>query len=152
MHRWNIILIGLIGLIGLPKAGSCSEFGITVSAIAGGGGSSSGNEFSIDGTIGQPASGILLGETFELEVGFWNRGAAAPEASSEPTLRYAVAEGGITLFWAIEPTESILEFTESLNPPTVWSATTEVPVERDGFRIVSVPSGRATGFYRLRKL
>jgi hypothetical protein len=92
----------------------------------------------------------VIGESLELEGGFWNRGTAPP--SSEPTLRYAASEGGITLFWASEPNEYILEFTESLNSPTVWSATSEVPVERDGLRIVYVPSGRATGFYRLRKL
>jgi hypothetical protein len=150
MRHWRIILVRLIGLlIAFPILGAATEFTITESVIAGGGGSSTGNEFSVQGTIGQPAAGIAISGSFELEAGFWNR-AAAPEAPDEPTLQYAASQDGMTLFWESEPVGYVLEFTPSLNPPTIWSATSEVPVERNGFWTVNVPTDRAMAFYRLR--
>ncbi len=39
--------------------------------IDGGGGFSSGGDFELEGTIGQPDAGILTGGDFELSGGFW---------------------------------------------------------------------------------
>lgn len=52
---------------------SGGEFEITKSTIDGGGGTSSGGEFSLTGTIGQHDAGtqILRGGEFSLAGGFW---------------------------------------------------------------------------------
>lgn len=49
--------------------------------VAGGGGTSSGNSFALDGTIGQQAAGPLGGGTFTIAGGFWPSvaGVSAPK-------------------------------------------------------------------------
>ncbi len=145
------LLAGLLGLfIALPLAGAEQEFAIAGSVIAGGGGASAGSGFLVEGTIAQPAAGILLGGSFDLEAGFWNRVVEA-DACATPELRWFAHPNGMTLFWAAAPAGCLLEFSPSLTPPTIWSATTETPVERDGLRFITFPTDQAMGFYRLRK-
>ncbi|MDQ3132915.1 MAG: carboxypeptidase regulatory-like domain-containing protein [Acidobacteriota bacterium] len=66
----------------LVPAQTGGNFTITESVIAGGGGqTSTGGTFSLDGTIGQPAAGgALEGSPFAVTSGFWNFAAAAPPA------------------------------------------------------------------------
>ncbi len=153
-HRYGFAskrLAGLIGLlVALPLCGSAGEFAITSSVIGGGGGSCTGGDFFVQGTIGQPASGTLLGGSVELEAGFWNR-AVLVGAIGEPRLQYLAAGNDMILFWAAEPSGFVLESSPSLNPPTVWSPTTDIPVEMDGLKFVTVPADRPMGFYRLRQ-
>lgn len=62
-------------------AQSGGSFTITKSVIAGGGGTSSGGTFTLDGTIGQSAAGTTsTGGDFSLTGGFWG-GVAAPVTS-----------------------------------------------------------------------
>jgi len=42
--------------------------------IDGGGGTSTGGNFSLSGTIGQPDAGVMTGGAFELRGGFWTSG------------------------------------------------------------------------------
>lgn len=65
----------------LAVAQSGGQFTITKSVIAGGGGQSSGGQFTIDGTIGQSIAGTSsTGGQFDLTGGFWG-GVAAPASS-----------------------------------------------------------------------
>jgi len=149
------LLAGLLGLfIALPLVGAEQEFAITGSVIAGGGGISAGSGFSVEGTIAQPASGTLLGDTFNLDAGFWHRVVDAiveADPCAAPELRWFADGNGITFSWRAEPAGCVLEFSPSLPPPTSWSATTEIPTERDGSRFITFPTDQAVGFYRLRK-
>lgn len=57
---------------GAPLALQGAGFTIDPYVVAGGGGSSTGGGFTLDGTIGQPAAGgDLTGGTFSLNSGFW---------------------------------------------------------------------------------
>jgi hypothetical protein len=66
------MLMPLIILVGLAAA---DDFEISRSTIDGGGpgapGFSTGADFELSGTIGQPDAGILSGGDFELSGGFW---------------------------------------------------------------------------------
>ena len=149
------LLAGLLGLfIALHVTGAEPEFAITGYVVAGGGGTSAGSGFLVQGTIAQPASGTLLGETFEVDAGFWHQvveAVAEADPCAPPQLRWFVDPNGITFSWPAEAAGCVLEFSPSLTPPTIWSATTEIPVERDGLRFVTFPTDQAMGFYRLRK-
>jgi hypothetical protein len=71
-------LISLLILASAAFAQSGGPFTITKSVIAGGGGTSSGGTFTLDGTIGQAAAGTTsTGGNFSLTGGFWG-GTAAP--------------------------------------------------------------------------
>ena len=52
-------------------AQSTSGLKITSFTIDGGGGNSTGGNFNLNGTIGQPDAGISSGETYTLQGGFW---------------------------------------------------------------------------------
>lgn len=45
----------------------------------GGGGTSTGGDFALSGTAGQPDAGVLAGGNFQLIGGFWTGSASAPE-------------------------------------------------------------------------
>ena len=68
------VLLGLTLLSATQAVGQMGgDFEITKSTIDGGGGTSSGGDFSLTGTIGQPDAGaqVALGGTFALQGGFW---------------------------------------------------------------------------------
>ncbi len=80
--RRPIFILGIIALtisnLAPTAAQSGGAFSITKSVIAGGGGSSAGGTFVVDGTIGQPIAGTSSsGGSFTAIGGFWN---AAPPA------------------------------------------------------------------------
>jgi hypothetical protein len=63
------VLMPLIILVGLAAA---DDFEISRSTIDGGGAMrSTGGDFELAGTIGQPDTGIMSGADFELSGGFW---------------------------------------------------------------------------------
>ncbi|MDM7923114.1 MAG: hypothetical protein QUS14_12510 [Pyrinomonadaceae bacterium] len=75
----RIVLLSaiLLALTGLTFAQSGGNFSITKSVIAGGGGSASGGNFSVNGTIGQAvAGGPSTGGSFSLQSGFWSGGSS----------------------------------------------------------------------------
>ncbi|UCC31665.1 MAG: hypothetical protein JSU86_05175 [Phycisphaerales bacterium] len=63
------MLMPLISLVGLAAA---DDFEISRSTIDGGGAMfSTGADFELSGTVGQPDAGIMSGGDFELSGGFW---------------------------------------------------------------------------------
>lgn len=66
------IWLALVASAPTDKIASGGEFEISRSALAGGGGRSSGGQFVIEGTAGQAeAAGALSGGRFVLTPGFW---------------------------------------------------------------------------------
>ena len=65
---------------GRQIAGAGDDFDLSWWTVDGGGGTSTGGGFTLDGTIGQPDAGTLSGGGFELRGGFWQPAAdgAAP--------------------------------------------------------------------------
>ncbi len=54
-----------------------ADYEITWYTVDGGGGTSSGGVYTLDGTIGQPDAGTLNGGSYTLAGGYWNGGAMA---------------------------------------------------------------------------
>lgn len=71
-----LLLTGLLLLLGVPAlAQSGGDYDLTWSTIDGGGGMfSTGGEYSLGGTIGQPDAGLLQGGDYTLGGGFWGGG------------------------------------------------------------------------------
>lgn len=78
------IFIALLFLFATFRAQTGDDFTITQSVVAGGGSqSSSGDTFSVDGTIGQSIAGnVLFGSPFAVTSGFWNFTPMSPTAAS----------------------------------------------------------------------
>jgi hypothetical protein len=64
-----------------PSGVRGQSYEIESHVISGGGGTSSGGDYAINGTIGQPAAGFSGGGGSRLAAGFWNAG---PEVVVEP--------------------------------------------------------------------
>src|SRR5687767_1832663 len=71
---WSLLAIfGLVIGFALSLAAlPAQDFAIARSAVGNGGGISSGGDFTLAGTIGQPAVGRPAGGDFQLGGGFWN--------------------------------------------------------------------------------
>jgi len=69
----RIFLAPILVLVftGVALAQSGNGFDLTWSTIDGGGGTSTGGIFLLQGTIGQPDAGTLLGGSYVLQGGFW---------------------------------------------------------------------------------
>ena len=88
----------------------------------GGGGNSSGNDFVLNGTIGQTDAGLLSGDDFTFYGGFWQIDCPLPEAVV-PSV--AIVDSSIQLSWASN--SNGFEIYRSINDPyfapnTVYAA------------------------------
>ena len=64
-----LLLFGLL----IPALGFAQQYSIDWYKIAGGGGTSSGGQYSVSGTIGQPDAGTAMsGGNYSLTGGFWS--------------------------------------------------------------------------------
>jgi hypothetical protein len=67
----------LIAVSGLARAQSGGNYELTWYTVDNGGITfSTGNEYQLGDTIGQPDAGVLIGEDYTLAGGFWQGGAA----------------------------------------------------------------------------
>jgi hypothetical protein len=124
----------------LPSRGQ--QFAIDWYSISAGGGESSGGNYSLVGTIGQPDAGGLSGGNFSLEGGFLP-GIVVPSSTGAPTLVIQASQNGPSISWSPASPGFALEEAISLATPSWNAAPAGNPVT------ISVPG--AARFYRLRK-
>lgn len=74
-------LLAIIALVTCAPGALAQDFTLEQSVIAPGGESSTGDNWTLDATLGQPAAGVAEGDDFVLFAGFW-----VPD-SVEPPLR-----------------------------------------------------------------
>jgi hypothetical protein len=67
-----ILIFLLLAAVGLAYA-STADYTLPWWTVDNGGGASSGGNYSLSGTIGQPDAGALSGGNYQLEGGFWGR-------------------------------------------------------------------------------
>jgi hypothetical protein len=79
--KFTTLLAGLLIELGLSSLLGQS-YSIDRFAIAGGGGASSGGDFTLNGTIGQPDVGPMGGGNYSLAGGFWGAIPTPPPAGS----------------------------------------------------------------------
>jgi hypothetical protein len=92
-----------------------AQYSLDWSTIDAGGGTSTGGQFSLSGTIGQPDAGTLTGGSFTLQGGFWSLPAMIPAPSIMIRLNN---DGTVTLEW---PGGGTLQVTPSLDSPVHWA-------------------------------
>ncbi len=73
-----VTLAGALMILALAPAAIAQDFAIDWYTIDGGGGTSTGGDFVLSGTIGQPDAGALTGGDFALVGGFWGGAAGVP--------------------------------------------------------------------------
>lgn len=117
--------------------------------IAGGGGSGSGGQYSLSGTIGQhDAGGPATNSEFSVSGGFWT--IFAVQTTGAPTLSIKVIGGNsVMVYWPSATTGFDLQVNPDLNPAN-WTAPSQT-VNDDGthkYIIITPPTGNA--YFRLK--
>ena len=69
-HLKIILLFTLVLFLSSPRT-LAQTYEITWSTIDGGGGRSTGDSYTLEGTIGQPDAGLMSGGSYVLAGGFW---------------------------------------------------------------------------------
>jgi hypothetical protein len=114
--------------------------------IDGGGGASSGGQYTIRGTIGQPDAGAGTGSGYSLAGGFWHDFQTVPVSS--PLLRIARSRGNLLISWP-NPSSGF-QLQESPTLPGMWSNISDVPAVVGDEKQVIVSATIGARFYRLR--
>jgi len=129
----------LLVLFSLAAQGQ--DFALDWFTVDGGGGMSTGGQFTVSGTIGQPDAGRMSGGQFTLHGGFWP-GVAVPIPGG-PTVFIELAGSQVRISWSPTTAGFALEMTEDL-------ATSEwTPVPGGGTNPATLDIGVTPAFFRL---
>ena len=145
------IALGALLLAGLISSASAQSYSIDWYKIAGGGGSSTGGQYVVSGTIGQhDAGGPMTGGNYSLVGGFWSI-VAAIQTPGAPLLTVTLTSTNtVVITWPAPSTGFVLQQNNDLKT-SLWgnvNATVNV-VNGQNQVIVSPPIGNA--FYRLKQ-
>jgi hypothetical protein len=123
------------------------QYSINWYKVAGGGGTSSGGNYSVSGTIGQPdASGVLSGGNYSLTGGFWAI-IQVIQTSGAPTLYISLSGNTVTVYWQ-NVSGWTLHQNNNLTVPAGWTQNnTWTTTNGTNYLNVTQPAGNL--FFRL---
>ena len=114
-----VTLAGAAMILALAPSAFAQDFAINWYTIDGGGGFSTGGDFELEGTIGQPdagpTAGAMTGGDFELTGGFW-----VVAATSDPCAAFLCGDANCD---AAFDGADIDAFFVALGDPPAWDAT-----------------------------
>ena len=131
-------------LLAIPLTTLAQPYTIDWYTVDGGGGTSTGGNYTLSGTIGQSdaATTTLSGGNYTLQGGFWP-GLIVTIPDEGPTMLIQWSGGNVIVSWSPDTPGYGLEQTDDLTT-LIW---TDAP---DG-NPVPIPAGVAARFYRLKK-
>jgi len=145
----------LLAFILLPSAFSiCANaqtYSIDWSTIDGGGGTSTGGVYTVNGTIGQPDAGAMSGGNYALQGGFWGV-IAAVQTPGAPYLSVTRSNSAVIVSWPLPAEGWVLEATNAL--PLVAAPWPQIapPYQTNGANLqFTEPAPAGNRFYRLHK-
>ncbi|HUD45822.1 MAG TPA: hypothetical protein VMR33_03275 [Candidatus Baltobacteraceae bacterium] len=146
----NFLAMALLGMALLAPSvrAQSTNYSISWHTIAGGGGTSSGGNYSISGTIGQPATANMTGGTYSLTGGFWSI-IATVQTPGSPLLSITLTNNQATISWVTPSTGFVLEESPNLNTGS-WSVSTATLSTNNGVISATVPASSGYQFYRLQ--
>jgi len=155
---WRINIWRRIGLCSaclfVAASLAAQEFTLDWFAVAAGGGESSGGDFELSATIGQPDAGNFAGGDFDVVGGFWSI-VTVLGTPGTPSLFANVSAGQLIISWPENGSASFaLEETSALATPsgnTTWTAVNVTASSSNGVKSVQLPLAAGNHFYRLRK-
>jgi hypothetical protein len=116
--------------------------------IAGGGGTSSGGQYSVSGTIGQPdAGGPMSGGGYSLTGGFWSMVAAVPTPGL-PSLTITHSGSSIIVSWP-DTGSYTLQQNSSLGASGSWTTSGYAVTTANGTCSIAIAPPRGSLFFRL---
>ena len=143
MKKSLLITAALLTTLLIPIPTHAQDYTIDWYKIAGGGGTSAEQNYSLTGAIGQPDAATLTGGSYTLEGGFFP-GIIVPSDAGAPTLYIQQTPGNVTISWTPATQGFLLEETTTLTNPT-WSQSSP------GNPTTPIPATAQTKYYRLRR-
>ena len=144
-------IISTLSLIATVTTTSAQSYSIDWHTIDGGGGTSTGGVYSVNGTIGQPDVGKMAGGTYTLDGGYWGI-IATVQTPGGPLLSLArTTTNTVAVFWPSPSTGFNLQVnTNGIASPN-WSNVVTAPTDNGTTRTVEVSPPTGNRFYRLFK-
>lgn len=142
----KLILFSLL-VFALCLPALAQQYSIDWYKISGGGGTSTNDQYTISGTIGQhDAGGPMTGGNYSLTGGFWAF-LSVIQTPGAPTLYISHSGNTVTVYWQDLPGWN-LEQNNSLTTPTGWSTNTAwTTTGGTNYLNITPPTGNL--FYRL---
>ena len=140
-----IAMLALLALMALSA--SAQSYNISWYKVAGGGGTSSGGQYSLSGTIGQPdASGALTGGNYSITGGFWAL-ISVVQTPGAPTLYISYGANTVTVYW-LNVSGWTLHQGPSLTSSLGWNVNTSWTTS-NGTNFLQIVAPKGNEFYRL---
>jgi hypothetical protein len=131
----------------LTASASAQSYSINWYKIAGGGGTSSGGQYTVNGTIGQPdASTPLTGGKYSLTGGFWAF-ISVLQTAGAPTLNISQSGNTVTVYWQ-NVSGWTLQQNNSLTAPLGWTLNSSWTTS-NGTNYLNLTSPSGNLFFRL---
>ncbi|HTR40390.1 MAG TPA: hypothetical protein VMH87_02080 [Pseudomonadales bacterium] len=140
--------IAILALVALTTlSASAQSYSINWYKVAGGGGTSSGGQYSVSGTIGQPdASSAMTGGNYSLTGGFWAL-ISVIQTPGGPTLYISYSPNAVTVYWQ-NVSGWTLHQNSNLNLPANWTLNSSWTTS-NGTNYLQVVAPQGNEFYRL---
>jgi hypothetical protein len=144
-----LLLLGLCCAVLPAMPAKAQEYDLSWFCIDGGGGTSTGGDYSLSGTIGQADAGVLSGGNYTLVGGFWSAVAPAPSSTPSPEISVSVSGNNVIISWPVAASGFTLEQSGTLNPAT-WQAVPQTANNNGTTMSVVLTAPAGTMFYRLK--
>jgi hypothetical protein len=145
MKKFFLILALLV-----PGLVQAQNYSIDWFSIDGGGGTSSGGNYTLTGTIGQPDAGKLTGGNYTLEGGFLS-GITLVQTLGAPTLSIQFSGANATVSWPVTNSVGfVLQEALNLNSPASWGNSGATITTNSTTKTATIPA-LGIKFYRLFK-
>jgi len=139
--------LGILVVAFAAVTAAAQNYAINWYTIDAGGGESSGGEYMVRATIGQPDAGPMSGSGFFLAGGFWHT--LETTIVSPPVLRIARVGPNAVIAWPSPSTG--FELQESSGLSGAWSNVSQGPIVVGDEKQVTVAAPIGGRFYRLQK-
>ena len=136
-------------LLLLGAAAQAQNYSINWFKISGGGGTSAGGTYSLNGTIGQhDAGGPSASGTYSLTGGFW---AIYAVQGPGPTLTITRSGANVVISWPSPSTGYVLQQNSNIADPNGWTNFGGTVNDNGAIKSVTITSPAGNVYYRLKK-
>jgi hypothetical protein len=134
----------------LTLAVSAQPYSIDWFKVAGGGGTSTGGNYSLSGTVGQADAGTMTGGQYGLIGGYWAIIGVVPTPGA-PLLQIAKTATNTVIVWWPSPSTGFILQQNPVLGTTNWTTAPQIPVDNGTTKTIVVNPPVGNLFYRLKK-
>jgi hypothetical protein len=133
----------------IPAISFAQQYSIDWHKISGGGGTSTGGNYSVSGTIGQPdASSAMTGGNYSLTGGFWSL-ISVVQTSGAPVLTITHSGSNVTVSWPSPSTGFVLQQNDNLSTAN-WTASGFMVSSNSTTMSITIIAPPGNLFFRLK--